>query len=169
MPDSILFSETLEATASEVTEVVKAQGLEGVIAKRRDSLYEPGRRSGAWVKMRVNKRRELVVGGYVANGRNFDSIVVGFYERSDLVYVARVRNGFTPSLRDAVFKKFRGLEMPNCPFVNLPQHDKGRWGETNRGENGGVPMAEATVNRADRIRRMDRRQPPASFKVRSPS
>jgi ATP-dependent DNA ligase len=77
MPESVLFSETLEATASEVTEVVKAQGLEGVIAKRRDSLYEPGRRSGAWVKMRVNKSRELVVGGYVANGKNFDSIVVG--------------------------------------------------------------------------------------------
>ena len=129
MPESVLFSETLEATASEVTEAVKAQGLEGVIAKRRDSLYEPGRRSGAWVKMRVNKSRELVVGGYVANGKNFDSIVVGFYERDDLVYVARVRNGFTPSLRDAVFKKFRGLEMPNCPFVNLPQRDKGRWGE----------------------------------------
>jgi ATP-dependent DNA ligase len=108
---------------------VKAQGLEGVIAKRRDSLYEPGRRSGAWVKMRVNKSRELVVGGYVANGKNFDSIVVGFYESNDLVYVARVRNGFTPSLRDAVFKKLRGLETRNCPFVNLPQREKGRWGE----------------------------------------
>jgi ATP-dependent DNA ligase len=49
--------------------------------------------------------------------------------RSCSDHVARVRNGFTPSLRDAVFKKFRGLEMPNCPFVNLPQRDKGRWGE----------------------------------------
>jgi ATP-dependent DNA ligase len=80
-------------------------------------------------KMRVNKSRELVVGGYVANGKNFDSIVVGYYEGDDLLYVARVRNGFTPSLRDAVFKQFRGLEIPNCPFVNLPQRDKGRWGE----------------------------------------
>jgi ATP-dependent DNA ligase len=129
MPESVLFSETLEATASEVTEAVRAQGLEGVIAKRCDSLYVPGRRSGAWVKMRVNKGRELVVGGYVANAKNFDSIVVGFCEGDDLVYVARVRNGFTPSLRDAVFKKFSGLETPNCPFVNLPQCDNGRWGE----------------------------------------
>jgi ATP-dependent DNA ligase len=129
LPESVLLSETLEATASEVIEAVKVQGLEGVIAKRCDSLYEPGRRSGAWVKMRVNKGRELVVGGYVANGKNFDSIVVGFYERDDLVYVARVLNGFTPSLRAAVFKKFRGLETPSCPFVNLPQRDKGRWGE----------------------------------------
>jgi ATP-dependent DNA ligase len=63
---------------------VKAQGLEGVIAKRRDSLYEPGRRSGAWAKMRV-KSRKLVVDGYVANGKNFDSIVVGFYECDDLI------------------------------------------------------------------------------------
>jgi ATP-dependent DNA ligase len=129
MPESVLFSETLEATASELTEAVKAQGLEGVIAKRRDSFYEPGRRSGAWVKMRVNKSRELVVGGYVANGKNFDSIVVGYYEGDDLLYVARVRNRFTPSLRAAVFTKFRGLEIQNCPFVNLPQRDKGRWGE----------------------------------------
>jgi bifunctional non-homologous end joining protein LigD len=79
--------------------------------------------------MRVNKSRDLLVGGYVENGKNFDSIVVGYYEGADLLYVARVRNGFTPSLRDAVFKKFRGLETPNCPFVNLPQRDKGRWGE----------------------------------------
>ncbi len=79
--------------------------------------------------MRVNKGRELVVGGYVANGKDFDSIVVGYYEGDDLVYVARVRNGFTPSVREAVFKKFRGLEMQKCPFVNLLQREKGRWGE----------------------------------------
>jgi ATP-dependent DNA ligase len=56
MPESVLFSETLDATASEATEAVKAQGLEGVIVKRRDSLYEPGRRSGARVKMRVIRK-----------------------------------------------------------------------------------------------------------------
>jgi ATP-dependent DNA ligase len=87
MPESVLFSETLAATASEVTDAVRAQGLEGVIAKRRDSLYEPGRRSGAWVKMRVNKSRELVVSGYVANGKNFDSVVVGYYGENALVYL----------------------------------------------------------------------------------
>jgi ATP-dependent DNA ligase len=128
LPDSVLFSESLEATASKITEAVKAQGLGGVIAKRRDSLYEPGRRSGAWVKMRVNKGRELVVGGYVANGKNFDSIVVGFYERDDLVYVARVRAGFVPALRVKVFERFPKLEIKSCPFTNLPQRDKGRWG-----------------------------------------
>jgi ATP-dependent DNA ligase len=65
MPGEIRLSETLEASAAEIVAAVKNQGLEGVIAKRRNSLYEPGRRSGAWVKMRINKGQELVIGGYV--------------------------------------------------------------------------------------------------------
>jgi bifunctional non-homologous end joining protein LigD len=111
-----------------MVDAVKVQGLEGVIAKRRDSLYEPGRRSGAWVKFRVNKGQELLIGGYVPSGHNFDSIIVGYYTRDDPRYVVRVRNGFVPELRAAVFAQFRGLETNKCPFANLPQKDKGRWG-----------------------------------------
>jgi bifunctional non-homologous end joining protein LigD len=48
MQGQVLFSDTLDATAAEIGSAVKKQGLEGVIAKRRDSRYEPGRRSGAW-------------------------------------------------------------------------------------------------------------------------
>ena len=58
------YSETLEASASDVIAAVKEQGLEGAIAKRRDSVYEAGRRFGAWAKMRVNKGQEFVIGGY---------------------------------------------------------------------------------------------------------
>ena len=129
MPVEILFSETLEATAGEVVAAVKKQGLEGVIAKRRASVYEPGRRSGAWVKMRINKGQELVIGGYVPTAKNFDSLIVGYYQGDDLIYVARVRNGFVPSLRAKVFERFHNLEIKICPFSNLPQRDKGRWGQ----------------------------------------
>jgi DNA ligase D-like protein (predicted ligase) len=129
MPEEIRFSETLEATAAEIVAAVKKQGLEGAIAKRRDSLYEPGRRSGAWLKMRINKGQELVIGGYVPTGKNFDSLIVGYYERDDLIYVARVRNGFVPALRAKVFKRLHKLEIKTCPFSNLPQRDKGRWGQ----------------------------------------
>jgi DNA ligase D-like protein (predicted ligase) len=129
MQGEVRFSETLEATAAEIVAAVKKQGLEGVIAKRRDSLYEPGRRSGAWVKMRINKGQELVIGGYVPSGKDFDSLIVGYYERDDLIYVARVRNGFVPALRVKVFERFHKLEIKTCPFSNLPQRDKGRWGQ----------------------------------------
>jgi ATP-dependent DNA ligase len=116
------------ASAAEVVAAVKKQGLEGVIAKRRDSLYEPGRRSGAWVKMRINKGQELVIGGYVPSGKNFDSLIVGYYEGDDLIYIARVRSGFVPALRAKVFEGIRKHETKTCPFSNLPQRDKGRWG-----------------------------------------
>jgi DNA ligase D-like protein (predicted ligase) len=129
MQGEVIFSETLEATAAEIVAAVKKQGLEGVIAKRRDSLYEPGRCSGAWVKMRINKGQELVIGGYVPAPKNFDSIIVGYCERDDLIYVARVRNGFVPELRAKVFERFHKLEIKTCPFSNLPQRVKGRCGQ----------------------------------------
>jgi DNA ligase D-like protein (predicted ligase) len=129
MPQEISLSETLDATAADIVAAVKKQGLEGVIAKRRDSLYEPGRRSGAWVKMRINKGQELVLGGYVPAGKNFDSLIVGYYEGDDLIYLARVRNGFVPALRAEVFECLLRLEIKACPFSNLPQCDKGRWGQ----------------------------------------
>lgn len=129
LADPIRFSETIEASAAELVREVRAWGLEGIIAKRRDTLYQPGKRSAAWVKMRVNQGQELVIGGYVSAPRNFDSIVVGYYEGQQLFYAARVRNGFTPASREALFKRFRGLERESCPFQNLPESGKGRWGE----------------------------------------
>jgi ATP-dependent DNA ligase len=79
--------------------------------------------------MRVNRRQELVIGGYVPAPNNFDSIVVGYYEGQQLIYVARIRNGFTPASRAALLKHFRGLERQGCPFQNLRERGKGRWGE----------------------------------------
>ena len=109
---------------------MRAQGLEGIVAKRVDSRYEPGQCSGAWQKMRVNQGREFVIGGYTPAGRNFDAIIFGYYDDEDrLVYVARTRNGFTPASREELYKRFRGLETAKCPFVNLPQARSGRWGE----------------------------------------
>lgn len=56
----------------------RSNGLEGVVAKRRDSSYKPGDRSGAWVKVRANRAQELVVGGYIPGSTTFDSILVGY-------------------------------------------------------------------------------------------
>jgi ATP-dependent DNA ligase len=70
-----------------------------------------------------------VIGGYTSGGRNFDGILIGHYEGRELVYVAKVRAGFTPALRDAVFKRFREFEADRCPFANLPETHRGQWGE----------------------------------------
>jgi bifunctional non-homologous end joining protein LigD len=127
--DPVRESAILDASLPDLITAVKAQGVEGLVAKRRDSRYEPGQRSGAWAKMRVNQAQEVVIGGYTLGGRTFDALVFGYYDGPHLIYVARTRNGFTPSSREALFRKFKGLEIAQCPFANLPEARSGRWGE----------------------------------------
>lgn len=127
--DPIRASPVVHASLDELIREVKAQGLEGLVAKRKPSRYEPGQRSGAWQKMRVNQAQEFVIGGYTRAPRAFDALVFGYYQRSRLVYAARTRNGFTPALRERLFRRFKGLETDECPFVNLPETHSGRWGQ----------------------------------------
>ena len=129
LPDTIRFSETFDASGAELMAAVRSNGLEGVVAKRRDSSYKPGDRSGAWVKVRTNRSQELVIGGYIPASTTFDSILFGYYERRDLMYAGRIRNGFTPASRRTVFSSFEGLPVSKCPFRNLPESRRGRWGE----------------------------------------
>src|SRR5215472_1922915 len=121
LADPIRYSPILEASLKDLIRSVKAQGLEGLVAKRRDSRYEPGLRSGLWQKMRVNQGQEFVIGGYTVGGATFDALVFGYYEGGDLIYAARTRNGFTPKLRAELLKKFKPLETKECPFSNLPE------------------------------------------------
>jgi DNA ligase D-like protein (predicted ligase) len=129
LPDSLRCSETLEASPTELIGAVREQGFEGIVAKRRDSVYKPGQRSAVWQKMRVLQRRDFVIGGYTPGGRTFDAILIGDYESSELKYVSKVRAGFTPAVRTALFKQFHGLEGKTCPFKNLPEARRGPWGE----------------------------------------
>jgi DNA ligase D-like protein (predicted ligase) len=127
--EPIRYTGVLEASLKDLVHSVKLQGLEGLVAKRRDSRYEPGLRSGAWMKMRVNQGQEFVIGGYTIGTKTFDALVFGYYEGDRLVYASRTRNGFTPVMRQQLFKKLRPLEIVQCPFENLPEARSGRWGQ----------------------------------------
>jgi DNA ligase D-like protein (predicted ligase) len=126
----IRVSEQFDISADQMVAAVRQQGLEGVVAKRKDSLYEPGKRTGYWAKMRINKGQEFVIGGFIPGPNGVDSILVGYYRGIDLVYVARVLNGFVPASRRQVFDKIRGLVSMKMPFVNLPDENPSRWGES---------------------------------------
>jgi bifunctional non-homologous end joining protein LigD len=126
----LLFSEELHGSAEEVTEAVRRLGLEGVIAKRRDSRYNAGLRSQSWVKLKLDRQQEFVVGGYRPGDQGVDAILVGFYERTQLCFAAKVRAGFTPHLRRHVFGALKSLNAARCPFADLPNTTKkSRWGE----------------------------------------
>jgi DNA ligase D-like protein (predicted ligase) len=118
----------LDVPLSVLVQSAKAQGFEGLVAKRSDSRYEPGLRSGAWQKMRVNRGQAFVIGGYTVGGNPFDALIFGYYEGDRLLYAARTRSGFTPATRAQLFKRFKGLETRACPFANLPEKTSGRWG-----------------------------------------
>jgi bifunctional non-homologous end joining protein LigD len=125
----IRITDYFEASARDMLSAARDQGLEGVVAKRKDSRYEAGKRSGSWAKYRLNSGQELVIGGYVPGAHGVDAIVVGYYRGEDLIYVARVRNGFVPASRHQVFARLKPLIISKCPFVNLPERHKGCWGE----------------------------------------
>jgi bifunctional non-homologous end joining protein LigD len=128
LTEPIRYSPELKENLADLVHSVKLEGLEGLVAKRRSSRYEPGRRSGAWRKMRVNRGQEFVIGGYTPSNSNFDALIFGYYDGGNLRYVARTRNGFTPSTRQEVFKRLKPLEIRECPFANLPEARSGRWG-----------------------------------------
>jgi bifunctional non-homologous end joining protein LigD len=128
LDEPIRYSPALDAKLPDLVRSVKAQGLEGLVAKRRSSRYEPGLRSGAWQKMRVNQGQEFIIGGYTMGGATFDALVFGYYEGGKLMYAARTRNGFTPKSRAELLKKMKPLEVMDCPFANLPEKHAGRWG-----------------------------------------
>ena len=122
-------SPQLEASLAELVKAVRAHGFEGIVAKRLDSLYEPGQRIGAWRKMRISRGKEFVIGGYTPSPRNFDTLIFGYYEGDKLIYAARTRNGFTPASRTELYRRFHPLEIQECPFSNLPEPRGGRWGQ----------------------------------------
>jgi DNA ligase D-like protein (predicted ligase) len=125
----IALSESLDAGVDELLQVAKEFGFEGIVAKRKDSVYESGKRTGAWVKYKVNRGQEFVVGGYTPDNP-FDALIVGYYEGDRLLYAAKVRNGFVPKLRREVASRFKGLAIDSCPFANLPERKRTQWALT---------------------------------------
>jgi ATP-dependent DNA ligase len=149
--ERIRISDYVEATPTDLLSVVREQGLEGIIGKTKDSLYQPGKRSGAWIKYRVNRGQEFVIGGYFPGSHGFDSLIVGYYEGDNLMYVARTRNGFVPASRRQVFSKLKHLVAPACPFANLPETRRSRFGEELNAEK----MKKAVWLRPDAVARIE--------------
>jgi bifunctional non-homologous end joining protein LigD len=123
----VLRSTPFEAKPADMIRAAKELELEGVMAKRKGSLYEPGRHSHAWLKFKINRSQEFVVGGYTVGIDPFDALIVGCYEASKLRYISRVKAGFNPHLRRELYGVLKLLEADRCPFVNLPEPTRYRW------------------------------------------
>lgn len=127
--EQVQLSDYFGGSLAKFLQGVRQIGGEGVVAKRLDSLYEPGRRSGSWSKMRINIGQEFVIGGFTPGSNGIDALVVGYYEGRKLIYAARVRAGLVPASRRELYEKLKPLIVQTCPFVNLPEATPGRWGQ----------------------------------------
>jgi bifunctional non-homologous end joining protein LigD len=126
----IRYSGTIDGDAEQLLSEVQRRGLEGIIGKLRDSVYEPGRRGGAWIKLKCVNEQEFVIGGYTppqGARKYFGAMLVGYYKDRDLVFAGKVGTGFTTKTLAALYKKFRAEERAGCPFVDLPSKQNGQW------------------------------------------
>ncbi len=131
-PVPLLLSPCFETEPAVLLAAAREQGLEGIVAKRPGSAYEAGRRSGAWVKCKVQAEQEFVIGGFTPprGGRShFGAILVGYHdERGRLVYAGRVGTGFDARGLAALHARFLPLRIADCPFHNLPLSGRSRFG-----------------------------------------
>src|SRR5947209_13808789 len=128
--DPIRYSGEISGDVKTLLAEVKRRGLEGLIGKRRNSVYEPGRRSGAWIKLKCVNEQEFVIGGYTppaGSRKYFGAILVGYYEIGKLRFAGKVGSGFTEKSLSMLHKKFREEEHDDCPFVDLPSKQGGEW------------------------------------------
>ena len=118
------------AYGAALLEVVKQQGLEGVIAKRADSRYLPGKRTRDWLKIKAVGRDEFVICGYTRGQGNrasgFGALVLGEHRAGELVYVGNCGTGFSAPEIDRLLARLRPLERADSPFAHVPKMPKVR-------------------------------------------
>jgi DNA ligase D-like protein (predicted ligase) len=129
LPASIRYSESFDTPLPDLISTVRQRQLEGIVAKRAGSPYRSGERSGDWLKWRANRGQEFVIGGYIPNHNAVNSILVGYYREGELKYADQVRAGLTAASRRILLAYFKELQIPRCPFSNLPERSEGHWGD----------------------------------------
>ena len=125
----LLLSFELPGSVADIVSTVRAMQLEGVVAKRKDSPYEAGERSGNWQKLKLERQQEFVIGGYRPDGsNNVDALLVGYFDDQKLRFAGKVRAGLVPHVRRELVGKLKSLQLNRCPFIDLPTEGSSRWG-----------------------------------------
>lgn len=130
----IRLSEYAEGSAREMLDEAHERRWEGVMAKRRDARYEPGRRARSWLKLKLEHQQEFVVGGWTEprNSReHFGTLLVGYYDDAGrLVYAGHAGGGFSSKMLADIGGKLRKIERPTSPFSTRPDtNERPHWVE----------------------------------------
>jgi bifunctional non-homologous end joining protein LigD len=129
-PGVVRYSVSFTKDIPELLERAHKLGLEGLIGKRAGSQYEAGKRTGAWIKLKLHQEQEFVIGGYTepeGSRKYFGALLVGFYEGKKLKFAGRVGTGFSDKLLRSLFSELGKIRIEKCPFFNLPASGRSRW------------------------------------------
>ena len=128
--DGVRFVEALDGTPDAILTEICRHSLEGIVAKRTNSKYEPSKRSGAWVRYKCGYEQDFVIGGHTAGKgarQPFGALIVGYYEKETLRYASKVGTGFSEfQIRD-LLARFASLRQSRCPFEAIPKGGGTSW------------------------------------------
>lgn len=129
IPDNpiIRLSQTFTASGTEFFEAARKSKLEGIMAKKMDSLYTPGIRTKEWLKIKIAQRHEVVIGGYTVNegtSKKFSALLVGVFKNRKLHYTGKIGTGFSDALQRQMMEKFKPLITRKIPFDSEPDVNK---------------------------------------------
>lgn len=122
--DAIRFSDHIEDTGIDFFELAGKQGLEGIMAKEKNSAYLLNSRSSSWLKIKTNQRQEVIIAGFTqgrGGRKHFGSLVLGIYEKGKLEYVGHTGSGFNDKTLADLYKKLEKIETADCPFEKKPK------------------------------------------------
>ncbi|MGE6355981.1 DNA ligase D [Flavobacterium sp. NPDC079362] len=125
--DRIRLSQVFASGGIDFFQAAKKMGLEGIMAKRMTSLYTPDARNREWLKIKVNLRQEVVIGGFTRNegsSKLFSSLLLGVYENGRFEYVGKVGTGFSDKLQKEMMKEFTPIITKKIPFASEPDINK---------------------------------------------
>ncbi len=126
--DNLRLSKVFNANGIEFFHAAEKMQLEGIIAKKRSSIYRPDNRSKQWLKVKVHKRQEVVIAGFTKNedtSKQFSSLLLGVFENGALQYVGKVGTGFSDKVQKEMMEQFKPLITHKSPFTAIPDVNKG--------------------------------------------
>ena len=118
------YSDHVVGNGKEFFQAAVAQGLEGIMAKRANSIYQINKRTENWVKIKVNLRQEVIIAGFTQprNTRKFfGSLLLGLYDGDKLIYVGHTGSGFNAKSLEQIYKRLQPLVIDECPFQKCPK------------------------------------------------
>lgn len=132
VPHVLRVSDSVPADGTKLVAEARRHGWEGIIAKRRDAPYEPGKRSRAWLKLKLEQRQEFVVGGYTeprSSREHIGAILLGYYDDDGrLVYAGHTGGGFSRRSLELMYRKLASRERKTSPFATLPRtNERAHW------------------------------------------